>query len=63
MKNTVGIPQHIIEVISERCKAMAADPGDQAKMMNFDNNEDAENWLYMAAIATLTIPVENRGVN
>lgn len=50
MENTI---EYLQNTVLERVKLMSADPKVQSIMMGFEKKQDAIDWLYKAAIATL----------
>lgn len=56
--NTANLPQKLTDIVIARVQEMVQNPQIQEIMMTFEIKEDAVNWVYKAAIATL-IGVQN----
>lgn len=57
---TIEIPDELIEKIEERKKELLADKTMQNKLLEFENKEDAINYLFKTALFTLYFSVEER---
>lgn len=57
------ITQEMMKVITARSEALIKEPTVQVAMLRFTDKDEAINWLYKLAIATLVVPPELRGAN